>query len=341
MTTFSLCMIVKNEAAVLARCLDSIADIMDEIIIVDTGSADATKEIAKRYTAKIYDFPWVDDFSLARNFAFEKATCDYIYSADADEVLDEKNREALKNLKSVMMHEVEIVTMWYAETGVQTVLNARMERRPKLYKRLRKFVWVDPVHETIRTDPVVFDSDIVIQHKPEGNHSDRDFEIFENAYATSGRLSKKLYRMYAMELYKWGDAERLAHGARIFRHVLKDGVSDNDLFMMFCSVIARAERKLGNHGEFMKYSMKVISVGGCSEVCVELGDYYRDKNDMEEAVLWYYNACYETESVIDSQTSGSKTLLKLSDCYEKLGDGDLSAKYLKAASDWQMPDRQV
>ena len=337
MTTFSLCMIVKNEAQVLARCLDSVADIMDEIIIVDTGSTDATKEIAKRYTAKVYDFPWVDDFSLARNFAFEKAGCDYIYSADADEVLDEKNREALKNLKSVMMHEVEIVTMWYTESGVQTVLNAKRERRPKLYKRLRKFVWVDPIHETVRTDPVVFDSDIEIKHMPVGNHSDRDFSIFEGAYATQGRLSKKLYRMYARELYKWGDAERLAHGARIFRQVMDREQVGQDLFLMFAAVIVRAERLLANSSEFMKYAMKVISVGGCSEVCVELGDYYRDKNDLSEAVLWYYNACYETESMLDIRTTGSETLLKLSDCYEKLGDGDLSAKYLKAASEWQLP----
>ena len=92
MIEISLCMIVKNEENVLARCLDSIADLMDEIIIVDTGSTDASKEIAGRYTDKIYDFEWVQDFSAARNFAFSKATKDYIYSADADEVLDEENR---------------------------------------------------------------------------------------------------------------------------------------------------------------------------------------------------------------------------------------------------------
>ena len=66
-------MIVKNEEAVLGRCLESIKDMVDEIIIVDTGSMDNTKNIAKRYTDKIYDFPWCDDFSAARNFAFSKA----------------------------------------------------------------------------------------------------------------------------------------------------------------------------------------------------------------------------------------------------------------------------
>lgn len=67
MATVSLCMIVKNEEKVLGRCLDSAKEIADEIIIVDTGSTDRTKEIAAEYTEKIYDFEWNDDFSAARN----------------------------------------------------------------------------------------------------------------------------------------------------------------------------------------------------------------------------------------------------------------------------------
>ncbi len=67
-------MIVKNEEQVLSRCLDSLAGLMDEIIIVDTGSCDRTREIAARYTDKIYDYIWKDDFADARNFAFSKAS---------------------------------------------------------------------------------------------------------------------------------------------------------------------------------------------------------------------------------------------------------------------------
>ena len=59
-------MIVKNEQAVLARCLHSVKGLVDEIIVVDTGSTDQTREIAARYTQKIYDFAWIDDFSAAR-----------------------------------------------------------------------------------------------------------------------------------------------------------------------------------------------------------------------------------------------------------------------------------
>lgn len=79
MITISLCMIVKNEEPVLARCLDSVASMMDEIIIVGTGSTDRTKKSPPQYTSRIYDFTWCDDFSAARNYAFSLATMDYIY----------------------------------------------------------------------------------------------------------------------------------------------------------------------------------------------------------------------------------------------------------------------
>ena len=71
MAAVSLCMIVRDEEDVLGRCLDSVKDAVDEIIIIDTGSEDRTKETALKYTQNVYDFPWRDDFSAARNFALE------------------------------------------------------------------------------------------------------------------------------------------------------------------------------------------------------------------------------------------------------------------------------
>ena len=144
MPTISLCMIVKNEEKHLARCLDTVRDLMDEIIIVDTGSVDRTKEIAARYTDRIYDFAWIDDFSAARNFAFSMAGCDYIYSADADEVLDEENHEKFRLLKENLLPEIEIVQMYYGnQLSFGTVYNFDRELRPKLFKRLRTFQYED------------------------------------------------------------------------------------------------------------------------------------------------------------------------------------------------------
>lgn len=83
--SISLCMIVKNEETCLGRCLDSVKDYVDEIIIVDTGSTDRTVEIAKSYGARIYHHPWENDFSKHRNQSLSYATGDWILQMDADE----------------------------------------------------------------------------------------------------------------------------------------------------------------------------------------------------------------------------------------------------------------
>ena len=142
MITISLCMIVKNEERILGRCLDSLAGLVDEMIIVDTGSTDRTCQVAARYTDQIYPFEWTDDFSAARNYAFSKARMEYIYSADADEVLDPENRERFLALKETLLPQIEIVQMKYSnQLQFKTVYNYDEEYRPKLFKRKRDFIW--------------------------------------------------------------------------------------------------------------------------------------------------------------------------------------------------------
>lgn len=338
MITISLCMILKNEEAVLARCLDSVADLMDEIILVDTGSTDRTKEIAARYTHKIYDYVWQDDFADARNFSFSKASMEYIYTADADEVLDEANRKRLRILKEAMLPEVEIVQMKYlTKNDFNTVLNFREEYRPKLFRRLRTFTWIDPIHETVRLDPVVFDSDIEITHLPQSLHSERDFKGFQKAFARDGRLSPKLHSMYARELLMTGTPEQLAAGAPVFEHTLQDGAVSDDMRREASCVLARHYRLTGNSDEFFKLTLKDMAADPCAEICYELGCYFRDREDYEEAALWFYNAAYETGSILDIRTSGKLPLEGLALCYEARGYEEQAEEYRNAASTWQLP----
>ena len=354
MATISLCMIVKNEEAVLTRCLDSIADLMDEIIIVDTGSTDRTKELAAKYTNKIYDFKWTSDFSAARNFSFSKATMEYIYTADADEILDDVNRERFLRLKSALLPELEIVQMKYVtETEFDTVLNAQKEYRPKLFKRLRTFTWVDPIHETVRLNPVIFDSDIEILHRPQSLHSKRDFSIFIKAFEHDGQFSPKIRTMYAKELLKTGDKKDFMDAKPIFRMILEDELSDDARKEASC-VLARVYRLEDNKNEFFKLTMKDMLTTPCAEICYELGTYFAAQRDYEEAVLWYYNAAYETESILDVHTSGDLPLLGLTECYEMLLADEKAKvpsntaliiqyevmldKYREASRNWRMPE---
>ena len=113
MISLSLCMIVKNEADVLPRILSPMTDIADYILIADTGSVDQTKEIACKYGAQVFDFPWCEDFSAARNFLLEKVRTDYWMWLDADDLITPANLTLLSSLKSSLPSDTDIVMMKY------------------------------------------------------------------------------------------------------------------------------------------------------------------------------------------------------------------------------------
>ena len=119
MITISLAMIVKNEEKTIERCLNSVRNIMDEIIIVDTGSTDRTKELCLKYTDKIYDFKWIENFAAARNHAFSFATMDYIMWLDADDILLPEDNIKLLELKKSLSKDIDVVMMKYA-TGLDS-----------------------------------------------------------------------------------------------------------------------------------------------------------------------------------------------------------------------------
>ena len=330
MMTISLCMIVKNEEAVLGRCLDTVCDLVDEIIIVDTGSTDDTKQIAAKYTDKIYDFVWADDFSAARNFAFSKATMDYIYSADADEVLDAVNRERFRILKEHLVPEIEIVQMKYGNQLCHgTVYNFDEEYRPKLFKRLREFTWIYPVHETVRLDPVVYDSDIVITHMPFEEHGGRDLSIFRRETKDGKILPAHLHNMYAKELLMVGEKEDLLSAKEYFEMVCLAGQSTSDMYEECYAVLCTAAVYARDAALLLKYATKSVAGEGCSEVCYALGEYYETAKDLSEAVLWYYNAAFETAPILRKDTGDDKPLAALARVYEALGDTENADVYRK------------
>ncbi len=112
----SCCMIVKNEEAFLAQCLESVKLYVDEIVIVDTGSTDSTADIARRYTDKVFFHPWEDSFSKARNYSLSYATGDWIFIIDADEELLPESgpllREAVANAGSADVLLVNIISFY-------------------------------------------------------------------------------------------------------------------------------------------------------------------------------------------------------------------------------------
>lgn len=336
MVTITACMIVKNEEATLARCLNSIKNIVDEIIIVDTGSTDQTKEIASRYTDKIYDFTWIYDFAAARNYSFSKATKEYIYVADADEVIDEQNQEKFLRLKEVLTEEIDIVQMYYTnQLEYGTTYNYDKELRPKLYRRVRNFVWRDPIHESVKLDPVIYDSEIEIIHKPLQSHAARDFDNFYRAIERGTILSEKLTHMFAKELYIAGSDEDFIKAAPYFEQFLiSKNCSQTEILYIQC-VLVKYARIVKDVEKLMKNALKNIAAEASAEVCYELGEYYYDKKDYQEALIWYYNAAYETKCQLNIHYAGDYPLKRLAQCYKAMNNEEQYEAYSKLYNEWK------
>ena len=132
--TLSLCMIVKNEEKFLGQCLESVKDIVDEMIIVDTGSEDRTVEIAESYGAKVYHHPWQGSFSEARNHALQYATCDWILQMDADEQLEVQDIPIIKEVvKGTQYNAIYVALLNDSPEGWTKHYFQRIYRRGKAH----------------------------------------------------------------------------------------------------------------------------------------------------------------------------------------------------------------
>jgi glycosyltransferase involved in cell wall biosynthesis len=148
-TFISLCMIVKNEENVLSRCLDSIHGLVDEIIIIDTGSEDDTKKIASLYTDKVFDFEWKENFSDARNYAASFAEGKWILVLDADEYIERENfaralNELRQNKDNYEIFAVNIVNFSgeYGESIAQ-------HQHSRIYKNNANIEFHRAIHEQL------------------------------------------------------------------------------------------------------------------------------------------------------------------------------------------------
>lgn len=192
----SVCMIVKNEEKVLGRCLESIKGITDEIIVVDTGSTDNTKNIAFEYTDKVFDYRWEDDFSKARNFAASKANGEWILVMDADEFVDRESFIIFRtNLQSRLVKEniffVQIVN-FLGKDGSSTSLNYH----ERLYKNDGTISYCRSIHELLKhensleirgkIDLQIFHSGYMSSIVNEKNKSERNLKLLKSIKEKEG-----------------------------------------------------------------------------------------------------------------------------------------------------------
>ncbi len=200
----SVCIITKNEKDKLDCCLKALAKYPFELVVVDTGSEDGSKQLARRYTDKVYNFKWIDDFSAARNYAAQAASNDYVLMVDTDEVLQEIDYDEFCRLvqsNETAVGRIRRVNIFNRD-GEEMRVSERVNR---LYNR-RKFRYRGAIHEQISA----IDNDIVQTYELPASfdHSgydgtseqikekaDRNIELLMNEYADNPEDTYILYQL--------------------------------------------------------------------------------------------------------------------------------------------------
>ena len=188
----SLVMIVKNEEAVLGRCLESVKDYVDEMIVIDTGSEDKTVEIAESFGAKVDFFEWCNDFSAARNFALSKAHYTYRLIMDADEYVLEWDRAQIKEqLQSKQVGVITLVDVFEKEGELKQSKSYLSRMIPD------ESYYTGAIHEQVVTKHKRVRMPIIIGH--DGYlHTDKSERNLEILYQLVKEQPKDNYMLYQL-----------------------------------------------------------------------------------------------------------------------------------------------
>ena len=335
MICVSLCMIVKNEESRLEQCLASVYGLVDEIIIVDTGSTDRTKEVARKFTEKLYDFEWVDDFSAARNFSFDQATMDYILWMDADEILLPQEAKKFRALKERLLPDVDAVMMRYNPGEDEQGRLLFSCSRGRLTKRACDFRWREPVHEYLEIAGKFANSDISISHvKQHTVFSRRNIKIYES-YLEKGRpLSPRGLYYYARELKEQGCFSESILWFERFLDEEEGCVEDKIRACFELSKCYQAESE--NQKSLMAMLRSFSFDTPRAESCCLIGYYYKGQEDFLKAAFWFDLALKlerprEDRGAHQGDFWGYIPSLECAACQERLGNLEKAKHYNQLA----------
>ncbi|MBQ7103381.1 MAG: glycosyltransferase family 2 protein [Anaerotignum sp.] len=336
MVRISLCMIVRDEENVLERCLESVVDVVDEIIIVDTGSVDRTKEIAAKFTDKIFVFPWIDDFAAARNFAFSKGTGEYFLWMDADDVFPASEKRKFFDMKEELEQDPADVVMMVYDAGFDEARQANFSYyRERLIRNCPQAKWQGRVHEVIVPFGKIIRKDIHFEHRKEvTEYSGRNLRIYEKMIAEGRKLDAREQFYYGRECYYHGKYEK---AAEVFESFLKEPAAwmENKLeAVRFLSYSLQALGKAEKAFDVLLQGLRLAPPTG--EICCDLGRYFYEREEWENAVFWYENALHaekraEKGAFVQEECYGYLPCIQLCVCYDRLGDWERAKMYNEMA----------
>jgi glycosyltransferase involved in cell wall biosynthesis/Flp pilus assembly protein TadD len=339
--TVSLCMIVKNEEKHLGTCLASVADLVDEMIVVDTGSTDRTKEIALEAGAKVQDFTWVDSFAAARNASLQPATGQWIFWLDADERLDEANRQRLKELFGKLRDEnLAYVMRQFSKLEAPTHAAAQVDQ-VRLFRNRPDIRWQYRVHEQIllavrRSGGDVRFTGIVIDHagfcEPEvqGPKVDRNLRLLELELGEHPDDSFVLYNLGAVKLTQGKTGEAL----ELLRKSLAHAQPGDVLIRKLHALVTRAHADLGQTNEALTACRRgLVAYPDDGELLFCQAILLRQQNDLEGTVASLLSILQarpaEHFTSVDAGLYGYRTRSFLAETYRDQG------RLLEAEAQWQ------
>lgn len=321
MAEISLCMIVRNEEETLARCLDSVRDAVEEIIIVDTGSQDATRDIARRYTSKVFGFPWRDDFSAARNAALEHVTREFWMWLDADDVLD--GPEALNRFKSDALDGLDLVMAPYHIAFDKRGEPTFTYYRERILRTAKGFRWAGAVHEAISPRGRVGYADFAVRHqKIKPGEPGRNLRIYDGLRRAGHSFSARERYYYGRELREAG---RLEEAVQELESVVRDRSAWLENRLGACVDLADCRLKMGDAQAAARALSESLALDAPrAQAACELGKLFLAAGNLSAARFWYEAALGLKEDArkgafVQKDYSGYIPLMQLCVIYDRLG----------------------
>lgn len=341
--TISLCMIVKNEEDTLPRCLESVGGLVEEIIVVDTGSDDRTKEAALEYGAKVYDFPWVEDFSKARNFSFSKATQQYCLWLDADDVIDPEYRQGFLELKQALPPQTDVVMLPYHIAFDQSGQPTFTYYRERLIRRLSGLQWRGAVHEAVPPvgNVVYWEKAAVSHRKTRPSDPDRNLRIFEGLLSQGKELAPREQFYYARELASHGREEE---AAGLWEEFLASGNGWVENQLEACRDLAQSYLRQGKEKEAFHALTRALAYGPPrAELCCDLGGWFFQRGEYPAAAFWYETALSrpredQSGAFVSPDCYGYLPCIQLCVCHYRMGNLALSREYNQKAGTFKPDD---
>lgn len=322
-------MIVRDEEQSLARCLRSVQGVFDEIVIVDTGSVDATVQIAGEFTPAIYEFGWIDDFGAARNAAFSHATMDYLMWLDADDVMSEADRDKLVELKNTLDPLVDAIYMPYNTVFDELGNVVQSARRLRVVKRLAGFSWEGVVHEDLALNQPYryLNSDIAVIHSKltdGAGSARRNLAIYEKLFATETAVRLLDLFHYARELEVDG---QLGKAVGYYRQFVDSGLAQPDVALYALDRLSRCHFHLGELDKEWECTLQSLDFDVPKpQFSCRFGERFLNRSQFQQAIFWYELALQDPGNSTDASVTENypfRTWLphkQLGLCFYRLGD---------------------